>query len=120
MVHNSRAAYPNKAIEYVTQTWLWPWKKKIVRYWVDQQQHFGHTTTSIAESLHSVMKKFIISSGGDLATAFSRLSGFWQHQHLGIQNQKTLRTHKTLNSTRQLLYSIIRERVTPVALTLIS
>lgn len=28
--------------------------------------------------------------------------------------------HKTLNSTRQLLYSIIRERVTPVALTLIT
>lgn len=74
-----REAYPAKAVAYVTETWLLPWKKKIVRYWVDQQPHFGHTTTSIAESLHPVLKKILISSGGDLTTVFSRLTHFWEH-----------------------------------------
>ena len=54
--------YPEQAIQYVTKTWLNPWKAKIVRCWVHRHLHFGHTTMSIVESLHSAMKKFIVSS----------------------------------------------------------
>ena len=62
--------HPQEAIKYVDETWVGPWKEKFVSCWVDQHRHLGHTTTSIVEGLHALMKRFLWSSTGDLATAF--------------------------------------------------
>lgn len=67
-----KAAHPAAAVRYTLQTWLEPWKEKIVTCFVNQHRHFGHTTTSIVEGLHSSMKRFLWSSTGDLLTVFKK------------------------------------------------
>ncbi|KJZ68276.1 hypothetical protein HIM_12332 [Hirsutella minnesotensis 3608] len=71
------SSHPPAAVAYAVKTWLDPWKEKFVSCFIDRHRHFGHTTTSIIEGMHSVMKKFLWSSSGDLTTVFQRLRTFW-------------------------------------------
>src|SRR5437763_15943384 len=32
-------------VQYIKDTWLVPWRKQLVRAWVDKTLHFGHRTT---------------------------------------------------------------------------
>ena len=41
--------YPAPAVHYAVNMWILPWKEKLVAYWVNQVQHFGHRTTSAVE-----------------------------------------------------------------------
>jgi hypothetical protein len=49
--------HPYDPVAYALNTWINPWKEKFVTYLIDQYLHFGHTTTSIVESLHSIIKE---------------------------------------------------------------
>jgi hypothetical protein len=69
--------YPAAAVNYAVDTWLRPYKEQLVACWVNKILHWGHRTTSIVESSHPAMKKFLCSSGGDLATVFTKLKQFW-------------------------------------------
>ena len=62
-----------QAVSYAVNTWIQPWKEKLVSAWVDQIRHFGHTTTSVIESLHAGIKRYLQTSRGDLATVYSHL-----------------------------------------------
>ncbi|KAG5742853.1 hypothetical protein H9Q72_014522, partial [Fusarium xylarioides] len=44
--------HPDGAVQYCLNTWLSPWKEKIVFCYVDQHRHFRFTMTSVVESLH--------------------------------------------------------------------
>lgn len=107
--------YPDPAIRYAKSTWL-KWKEKIVSCFVDEHRHFGHFTTSIVESLHAVMKRFITACTGDLATAFRKLDLFWRAQYASIQAEQLSRINKVPTSSLTFAYSIIRTSITPIAL----
>jgi hypothetical protein len=68
----------------VKNTWLIPWKEKLVRFWVDQHLHFGCVVTSPIEGCHSTLKKYLQFSNQDLATVFNKLIHFWVAQQQGI------------------------------------
>lgn len=65
--------HPVQATKYALNTWLTPWKEKLVAAWTNQVPHFGHVTTSAVESAHSAIKKYLVSSKADLKSVFQRL-----------------------------------------------
>jgi MULE transposase domain len=66
-------------IQYIEDTWM-VHKERFVKYYCDECQHMGSTATSRAEGNHSVLKKFIRNSNGDLLMVKSRLCLMWRQQ----------------------------------------
>ena len=62
--------YPQEVVKYVNITWIGPWKEKFVACWVDQHRHLGHTTIFMVKGLHVIIKQFLWSLTGNLATVF--------------------------------------------------
>ncbi|KAM4055563.1 MULE transposase [Hirsutella rhossiliensis] len=110
--------HPAAAVTYATNTWIVPWKEKFVVCFIDQHRHFGHTTTSIIESLHATMKRTVWSSTGDLSTVFRGLHRFWVDQEASVATADINATGKVPTATFQRLYELIREHVTPSAMKL--
>lgn len=114
------ASYPPITIRYALNTWLKPWKERFVRCFIDQHRHFGYTTTSAVEGLHSTMKRFLWSSTGDLTTVIRKFKVFWEHQAAEIAAIRLHDMHKTTTFTLQHIYLPIRERVSSRALKLVA
>jgi hypothetical protein len=112
--------HPVEAVQYAMRTWLEPWKTKIVRCYIDQQPHFGTITTSIVESSHASLKRFLLHrSTGDLKTVFERLKHFWLHQDVEAAIESAQLRNKVLTATHFILQKV-RFLVSPLAITLIS
>jgi hypothetical protein len=77
---------------YLKDTWL-VFKWNIVRFWVDQNLHFGNRVTSRVESAHSTLKRYLQVSTGDLGNVLEKI-------HLLLQNQHQ-EHHAALESARQ-------------------
>lgn len=94
--------HPTPAVRYALNTWIIPWKERIVASWVNQVQHFGHRTTSAVESAHANIKAYITSSTGDLKTVFQKLSLYWYNQKKALdlaQAQGLLRRKTTVRNS---------------------
>jgi transposase-like protein len=76
--------HEGQAVQYVQDTWLDPWKEKLVRFWVDMTKHFGVRFTSPIEGCHAMLKAYLRVSTGDLKGVYDRLLNFWPDQHLKI------------------------------------
>src|SRR4051794_18527317 len=68
-------------VHYVESTWLVPWKRNLVRAWVDDHLHLGHRVTSRVESSHCTLKKYLQTSTGDLKTVFDRIKLLLVNEH---------------------------------------
>ena len=66
-------------VGYIKETWLLPYKEKLVAAWVDQQAHFGNTATSRVEGIHA-LKSYLRRSTFDLFEA-------WKSIRLALNNQ---------------------------------
>jgi MULE transposase domain len=111
--------YPVEAVQYAVKTWLEPWKTKIVRCYIDQHPHFGTLTTSIVESSHASLKKFLLHrSTGDLKTVFERLRHYWLHQDVEAAVEAAQQRNKVLIATHFLLQKV-RFQISPLATTLV-
>jgi hypothetical protein len=67
-------------VGYIKETWLLPFKQKLVSAWVDQQAHFGNTATSRVEGIHALLKSYLRRSTFDLFEA-------WKSIRLALNNQ---------------------------------
>jgi hypothetical protein len=67
-------------VVYVKNTWLIPFKEKLVAAWVNQQRHFGNTATSRVEGIHALLKSYFKKSTFDLFEA-------WKSIRLALNNQ---------------------------------
>jgi hypothetical protein len=108
--------YPLEAVTYVVNIWIEPHKYQFVRCFVDNVRHFGHTSTSIAESSHASMKRWIRSSTGDLATVFRALMKFWDTQSNRISISHVQRINRLAFHTNTDLLSLVRSELVPQAL----
>src|SRR3954447_24025725 len=72
--------YP-QLLKYLTKTWLEKDRKRFVRCWADRYLHFGHRETSRAEGAHSVVKRYLQVSTGDLYGVLQKLSLMLTNQH---------------------------------------
>jgi hypothetical protein len=64
--------FSHPALQYVATTWLNEWKTHFVAAWTKQFLYLGHVTSSRAENGHSMLKKILNSSTGDLLQVFER------------------------------------------------
>ena len=84
-------------IKYVEETVL-NLKEKFVRAWTDKVLHLGCRTTNIVESAHGVLKKYLRSSVGDLASCWDEIDKMLAVQFGEIQGSfgrnKTVFEHK--------------------------
>ncbi|RFU27819.1 hypothetical protein B7463_g8517, partial [Scytalidium lignicola] len=95
--------FDHRAVNYVMNTWLTPWKEKLMRYWVDQHLHFSVLVTSSVEGCHGVIKSWLQQSTRDLNGVFDRLELFWSAQQRGITEavaQDQLRPKHNVNLPR--------------------
>lgn len=67
-------------VGYIKETWLLPYKEKLVSAWVDQQAHFGNTATSRVEGIHALLKSYLRRSTFELFEA-------WKAIWLALNNQ---------------------------------
>lgn len=86
------------AIQYLQTTWL-PHKHNFVMCWVSKLMHIGTTSTSRGEGNHSVLKKYIRISTGNLLMVFERLHLMLKTQFIELkqkeEHHKITISHKT-------------------------
>lgn len=111
--------HPKKPVDYCLDTWIYPWKDRFVIYLVNRHRHLGHVTTSIVESLHGQMKRFLWSSKADFDTIIDRFNEFWKHQIENIRNLQAIQIHKLSTFHLKALYLPIREQVSSYALKIL-
>ena len=68
-------------LRYLSRVWLDKHKERFIRCWADWYLHFGHCETSRAEGAHSVIKRYLQVSTGDLYNVFTKLSLMLATQH---------------------------------------
>ena len=73
--------YPS-FLRYLKQTWLTDHKERFVQCWTNKYLHFGHQETSRAEGAHSVIKRYLQVSTGDLNGVLISLALMLTNQHV--------------------------------------
>ncbi|RFU25063.1 hypothetical protein B7463_g11275, partial [Scytalidium lignicola] len=109
-------AYPHAAVKYVENTWLIPWKEKLVQYWVNQHHHFGVLVTSPIEGCHSTLKSYLQRGNGDLNDVFERLLLFWASQQQAIETAKAQEKLRRKHRINTHLFSAVLGQVYDYAL----
>ncbi|KAK8946660.1 hypothetical protein KSP39_PZI007383 [Platanthera zijinensis] len=74
-----------KVFVYVVSTWIDPYKEYFVSAWVDKFLHLGNITTNRVESGHSLLKKFLEVSIGNLTTVWKKFDQMITIQHTEIK-----------------------------------
>jgi hypothetical protein len=84
------------ALQYVETTWLNEWKNILLR--LGQFLHLGHVTSSRAKSGHSMLKRFLSSSIGDLLQVFKCFHLALTQQQNNIEVQWNVGKMKSLSN----------------------
>jgi MULE transposase domain/FAR1 DNA-binding domain len=80
VIQNTYRQYPH-FLRYLDNTWLQNHKERFVQYWTNRYLHFGHRETSRAEGAHSVIKRYLQVSTGDLNSVLASLALMLENQH---------------------------------------
>jgi hypothetical protein len=111
-----RGKYPEGAVNYAVNTWITPYKKMLVDCWANKIMHFGNRTSSIVESLHAGIKRFIRSAGGDLASVFRKLKQYWRNQSADIALVRAQGMNKVPYGLEEILFGDVKTAVVVQAL----
>ncbi|GMP33792.1 hypothetical protein CsSME_00006954 [Camellia sinensis var. sinensis] len=76
--------YP-EAIDYVTQTWLNPYKEKFVTAWTDSCMHCGNVTSDRVEKAHAKLKRQLCSGQVDFECSWTKIHNLLELQHTDIK-----------------------------------
>ena len=96
--------------------WLHLWKEKLIRYWVDQNLHFGVLVTSPIEGCHSTLKSYLQRGSGDLNSVFNKLVVFQDAQRAGILEALAKEKLRLKHNTNTPLFAALIGRVHDYAL----
>ena len=107
--------YP-QLLRYLTKTWLERDRKRFVRCWADRCLHFGHRETSRAEGAHSVVKRYLQVSTGDLHGVLQKLSLMLTNQHREHHAAMEAARNRIPQCFRTSLFSAVIGYITPYAL----
>ncbi|XP_028074033.1 uncharacterized protein LOC114276448 [Camellia sinensis] len=76
--------YP-EAVQYVSQSWLIPYKDKFFAVWTDSCMHFGNVTTNRAESAHAKLKRQLGSNQVNFECSWIKIHSLLELQHIDIK-----------------------------------
>jgi hypothetical protein len=105
-----------KLLKYLAKTWLDNHKKRFVHCWADQHLHFGHRATSRAEGAHSVIKRYLQVSTGNLYSVLEKLSLMLAAQHREHSAAMDKARNRIPQSFRCTLFNTLIGHITPYAL----
>ncbi|KAM1005739.1 hypothetical protein ACFX1T_002602 [Malus domestica] len=74
-----------EVMEYVTNTWLNPFKERFVSAWTDMIMHFGNVTSNRVEGVHTKLKRELGMSQGNFEGSFERIHSLIELQHNDIK-----------------------------------
>ncbi|KAI5657910.1 hypothetical protein M9H77_26703 [Catharanthus roseus] len=95
-------------LHYLFNNWFNPFAHKLVRYWTKIHMHFWVETTNRAESEHSVLKLWLSTCHGDLATAFLNIDSFIKGQIADIKaSLEFSKTKEKFNTKSNQIFFII-------------
>jgi hypothetical protein len=103
-------------VQYVKETWLDNFKLSLVQAYADLHLHFDNRTTSRVEGAHSILKKYLQVSTGDLKMVFEKISLLLTNQHVEYDGAVGKDQMKTPHFARNALYSQLLGRVSNFAL----
>jgi len=63
----------SQPVQYIQSRWM-PYKTHFISAWADEYLHLGETNTSRVEGSHSLLKRYLQTSTGDLKTMVERCS----------------------------------------------
>ena len=93
---------------YIKETWLIPFKEKLVRAWVDQSNHFGNTSTSRVEGIHALLKSYLRRSTLDLFDSWKTIQSALDNQLAELQALQVKQQTRTPLELPAALYGAIR------------
>ncbi|XP_028080465.1 uncharacterized protein LOC114282039 [Camellia sinensis] len=76
--------YP-EAVQYVSHSWLVPYKDKFVAVWTDSCMHFGNVTTNRAETAHAKLKRQLGSNQVNFECSWTKIHSLLELQHVNIK-----------------------------------
>ena len=103
-------------VGYVKTTWLEPYKKKLVKAWVDQHYHFGNTATSRVEGIHALLKSHLQKSTLDLFEAWRAMKQALMNQLSELKSNQARQQMRTPIELSGPLYGVVRGWVSHEAL----
>ncbi len=71
-----------EAVQYLEDTWIRLYDRRIVAHYTNRWTHYGNTVTSRAEGAHAALKHALQVSTGDLKTVVDRISHVLTNQHI--------------------------------------
>ncbi|TYZ64871.1 hypothetical protein PybrP1_010592 [[Pythium] brassicae (nom. inval.)] len=91
--------------KYFDDIWLDIWRDRLVRCWTDQRLNFGLRSTSRVEGYHNSLKRWLISSHGDLLTLHKTTQHWWRQSIKAYDIAVSNAWVRSVASLRSPLYS---------------
>ena len=98
------------------KTWLNEHKERFVHCWADRHLHFGNRETSRVEGAHSVIKRYLQVSTGNLHDVFSKLFLMLATHHHEHKAALSMAKNRIPQSFRTSLFNNLIGYITPFAL----
>jgi hypothetical protein len=103
-------------VGYIKSNWLDPYKKKLVKAWVDQHPHFGNVVTSRVEGIHGLLKSHLKKSTLDLFEAWRAMKHALLNQLSELRSNQVRQQMRIPIELSGSLYSAIRGWISHEAL----
>jgi len=100
---------------YLKDTWL-VFKWNLVRFWVDQNLHFGNRATSRVEGAHSVVKGYLQVSTGNLNRVLDRIQLMLINKIAEHNSELDMARQRVLHNINIPIFAELIRKVTSFAL----
>ncbi|KAL5159182.1 Protein FAR1-RELATED SEQUENCE 5 [Glycine soja] len=107
-------------IEYVSDTWIIPYKEKFITAWTNKVMHLSNTTTNRVESTHWALKRVLQNSVGDLCSVWDAMNNMITLQHVEIKASFETSMHVVGHVYKKTLYKRLLGMVSRDALNQIA
>jgi len=100
---------------YLKDIWL-VFKWNLVRFWVDQNLHFGNRATSRVEGAHSTLKCYLQVSTGNLTGLLDRIQLMLENKHVEHEVELDRARQRAPHDVNIPIFAELIGKVTPYAL----
>ncbi|XP_012842628.1 PREDICTED: uncharacterized protein LOC105962836 [Erythranthe guttata] len=109
----------SQAIAYVANSWLDPYKERLVSVWTNKCTHFGTYTSNRVEGAHGRMKRDVHNSTGTFVDLYTKVHNQIVEQHNDIKASFEVSKNSYEHTFKTLIYNELRGSISKDALQLL-
>ncbi|XP_012834315.1 PREDICTED: uncharacterized protein LOC105955159 [Erythranthe guttata] len=109
----------SQAIAYVANSWLDPYKERLVSVWTNKCTHFGTYTSNRVEGAHGRMKRDVHNSTGTFVDLYTKVHNQIVEQHNDIKASFEVSKNTYEHTFKTLIYNELRGSISKYALQLL-